>query len=124
MPTNRQVKTVQQWGLFELTLNGPDKDMRSAAAEALGGFEGPRAVSALVRLLSTDDEDVYTPALACASLERITGLDFGIPNPHAPQGGEWEKWVEAVDAAEERILDWWEREGRARYARLDGPGRQ
>ncbi|MFN7374211.1 MAG: HEAT repeat domain-containing protein [bacterium] len=58
-----------------LLIPEPDKDVRAAAADALGQYADPVAAAALVKGLS--DDDLLVSRNARRSLRTLTGKDFG-----------------------------------------------
>ena len=63
----------------------PSADVRSAAAEALGGFEGDDVLRVLVEAL--DDQSLSVRYAASRSLGRLTGKDYGLDKER------WAQWL-------------------------------
>ena len=106
--------------LLITALEDRDDMVKLGAAENLGNRANVRAVAPLVQLLRSGSyESAATGIHACWSLELITEENFGVP--HNPFGSgvqsqkEAEQWAESAAQAAERILKWWEAEGKARY---------
>jgi len=73
--------------LIEVALKDPDEQVRREAARALGSYEAPPVVSALIACLGDDSPAVVHAARA--SLVHISGgVDFGT------DAEAWRKWLE------------------------------
>ena len=95
---------------FRRLLNSPDMGVRTAALFGLRDSQPSWALPLLVEVCSDKDQAVVCHALWAA--EDICGRQFGPAQEFGPRGND-----APLKAARRNFLDWWNREGKAKYGR-------